>query len=84
MIGAVSSAGVTIFASRKNNEASVLKAVDERINAQFARMEAEITRISAEHENCQRDLRELRGSINQLMSGPIPPYVNPKRPRPRS
>jgi hypothetical protein len=70
--------GGTIFATRKNNEASVLKAVNERIDAQFKRQDDEIAELRRhvldERAECDRKLKAMRDQIDALMGGPVPSY----------
>jgi hypothetical protein len=66
---------VTIFTTRKNNEAAVIEAVTGRFKLAFAHYDAEIERLerqmAEERQQCARELQHLRDEIDRLMANPL-------------
>lgn len=69
------SACVTVFATRKNNEAALLDSVTARLRIELDRQDAAIAdlrrQMARERKECDAKLRRMQAEIDRLMGGAV-------------
>lgn len=80
---------VAWFSRRPAERASIMLAVDKQIETAMTALGRQLEaahhrcdELSAQHEQCEAKLKEIRDEIDMLMRGPIAEYTTITRPKP--